>query len=403
MRRGKKRAAVLLGFGFVFAQSQAPKGTFLRSSLAKTPKFLAAAWLQFFFKRSRPCQAFPDKELGQARQTAFPIPGKLCWMKFVLIAALLVATVFLQAGCSNSHGADTDAPQGSSNDTVSNTTITLTGDQLNAITIAPVGTYLFPVEKEEVGSISFDEDPNTVQAESTLLGATAAEEVATNVLVRAQALYGTNGVSKAELEQDISAEETAEAAFKSARYAVLALGETDDEIDQMLAAGRIEAAQGVHSPPRWVLANVAESDVPLIQVGQPVQVKVMAFPDRVFAGTVSEIYATIDPNTHRMAVRCEVDDPRDELCVGMLATVVIEVSKPVEATAIPANGVVREGDGTMTAWVTADRQHFTQRIIKTGMREDGEVQILDGLQPGELAVTDGAVFLDNMLQAPSDD
>jgi len=285
----------------------------------------------------------------------------------------------------------------------SNTTVTLSGDQLNAITIAPVGTYLFPVEKEELGSISFDEDPNTVQAESTLLGAAATEKLASNTLARAQALYDTNGVSKAELEQDLSAEETAEAALKSARYAVLALGETDDDIDQILAAGTIQAAQGVHSPPRWVLANVTESDVPLIQVGQPVQVKVTAFPDRVFAGTVSEIYATIDPNTHRMAVRCEVDDPKNELRVGMLATVVIEVSKPLEATAIPPNGVVREGDGTMTAWVTTDRKTFTQRIVKTGLKEDGKVQILDGLKAGELAVTDGAVFLDNMLQAPSDD
>jgi hypothetical protein len=41
-----------LGFGFVFAQSQAAAGMFFRSSLAKTPKSLAAERLQFFFKRS---------------------------------------------------------------------------------------------------------------------------------------------------------------------------------------------------------------------------------------------------------------------------------------------------------------------------------------------------------------
>ena len=73
---------------------------------------------------------------------------------------------------------------------------------------------------------------------------------------------------------------------------------------------------------------------------------------------------------------------------------------PAQSIAIPANGVVREGDGTMTAWVTTDRRHFSQRIIKTGLRRDGRVQILAGLQRGELAVSDGAVFLDNMLQAP---
>jgi len=75
----------------------------------------------------------------------------------------------------------------------------------------------------------------------------------------------------------------------------------------------------------------------------------------------------------------------------------------VEATAIPANGVVREGDGTMTAWVTTDRRHFSQRIIKTGLRTYDRVQVLEGLQRGELVVSDGAVFLSNMLQAPPSD
>jgi hypothetical protein len=53
---GNKNTAVLLGFGFVFAQSQAATGMLLRSSLAKTPKSLAAAGLQHFFKRSSPYQ-----------------------------------------------------------------------------------------------------------------------------------------------------------------------------------------------------------------------------------------------------------------------------------------------------------------------------------------------------------
>jgi cobalt-zinc-cadmium efflux system membrane fusion protein len=65
--------------------------------------------------------------------------------------------------------------------------------------------------------------------------------------------------------------------------------------------------------------------------------------------------------------------------------------------------VVREADGTMTAWVTTDRHRFVQRIIKTGLRKDDRVQILEGLQRGELVVADGAVFLSNMLEAPPTD
>jgi len=64
--------------------------------------------------------------------------------------------------------------------------------------------------------------------------------------------------------------------------------------------------------------------------------------------------------------------------------------------------VVREPDGSMTAWVTTDRRHFDQRVIKTGLRKDDRVQILNGLRRGELVVTDGAVFLSSMLSAPSE-
>ncbi|MGA9451253.1 MAG: efflux RND transporter periplasmic adaptor subunit [Verrucomicrobiia bacterium] len=279
----------------------------------------------------------------------------------------------------------------------------LSSNQLKAIKIGPVGTCLFPVEKEAVGSVSFEEDPSIVQAESTLIGAAATFELTSDELARAQALYETNGVSQRELEQATSDKQTAGATLQAARDALLALGKTDAEIDSIITAGKIGSAPATPRPTKWVLANVLESDSPLIWTNQPVKVKVVAFPGRVFAGTLSKIYATVDPNLHRLAVRCEVDDPRDELRPGMLANVTIQVSEPAEHIAVPANSVVREGDGTMTAWVTTDDRHFTQRIIKTGLREDGEVQILDGLQCGELVVTDGAIFLDNMLQTPPSD
>jgi cobalt-zinc-cadmium efflux system membrane fusion protein len=138
-------------------------------------------------------------------------------------------------------------------------------------------------------------------------------------------------------------------------------------------------------------------------LGQPVEVKVMAYPVRMFKGKVSKIYEAVDPNTHRVTIRSEIADPKNELRPGMLANFVIRIDGPLLATAIRANGVVREPDGTMVAWVTTDRRHFVQKIIKTGLRQNGQVQILDGLQQGESVVNDGAVFLSNMLEAPPSD
>ena len=273
--------------------------------------------------------------------------------------------------------------------------------------------------------------PDLIQAESNLIGAAATFELTNKELARARNLSGTNGVSVRELEQATSDEQTAEGALKAARDAVRVFGKTDNEIDQMISSRKIDPALIVHSPIsgritarnaqpgffvqpgaatapysvadvtiKWMLASIVEADIPRFQLGQPVEARVMAYPNRVFRGKVSKIYATADPNTHRVTIRSEIADPKDELLPGMLANFVIRVQSPAEAIAIPANGVVREGDGTMTAWVTTDRHSFSQRIIKTGLRRDGRVQILEGLQRGELVVSDGAVFLSNMLQAP---
>jgi cobalt-zinc-cadmium efflux system membrane fusion protein len=382
----------------------------------------------------------------------------------IIVAAALLES---GCGRGQAANANTSQESGAkSNTSSSEAALDLSPSQLNSIKIEPVGSYRFPVEKEAVGNIDFADDlsvqvfpayqgtiiktfvelgarvqkeqrlytiksPDLIQAESTLIGAAATFELTNKELARVQ---GLGGIAEREKEQANSDQQTAEGALKAARDAVLVFGKTDAEIDQMIASRRTDAALVVRSPIsgkitsfngppgllvqpgnppapysvadvaiKWMLANVSESELSFFHLGQPVQVKVMAYPGRVFQGKVSKIYETVDPNTHRVTIRSEIADPKDELRPGMLANFVIQVRNPVEATAIPANGVVREADGTMTAWVTTDRHRFAQRIIEIGLRKDDRVQVLDGLQRGELVVTDDAVFLSNMLQAPPTD
>jgi cobalt-zinc-cadmium efflux system membrane fusion protein len=278
------------------------------------------------------------------------------------------------------------------------------------------------------------DSPDLIQAESTLIGAAATLDLTSKELARAKDLYGTNGVSEREMEQATSDQQTAEGALKAARDAVRVFGKTEAEIGQIVATRKIDPALVVRSPLtgevtayngppgllvqpgiapapfsvadtslKWMLANVTESDSPLFHVGQPVEAKVMAYPGRVFTGKISKIYAMVDPNTHRVTVRSEIADPNHELRPGMLANFVIRVQDPVESVAVAMTGVVREGDGTMAAWVTTDRHRFSERIVKLGLQRDGRYQVLEGLQRGELVVADGAVFLSNMLHAPPTD
>ena len=317
----------------------------------------------------------------------------------VIAFSLLIAAAAL-SGCGKSEVANAPAESNAGTNAQGEAAVELTTNQIKAIKIEEVGTYSFPVERETVGSVSFEEDLAIVQAESTLVSAAATFNSTEKELERVRSLGETNGIAPRELEQATADHQTAAAALRAAREAVRVLGKPDAEIDQMVADGKIESAS---AGKRWVTANVIESDVPLFQVGQALEVRVMAYPDRFFGGKISRIYAVVDPNIHRTAMRCEVDDSKDELRPGMLANLVIRVREPVDATAIPTTGVVREDDGTMTAWVTTDRHRFVQRKLKLGLQKDGRYQVLDGLRPGEMAVTEGAVFLSNLLNAPPSD
>jgi membrane fusion protein, heavy metal efflux system len=289
-------------------------------------------------------------------------------------------------------------------------------------------------EVQKGQSIYTIDSPDLVQAESILIGAAATFDLTKKELARAKDLYGTNGVSEREMEQATSDAQTAEGALKAARDAVRVFGKSEAEIDQMVASRKIDPTLVVPSPvtgritsrdaqpgllvqpgnvpapysvadlsTKWMVANVIESDSPLFHVGQKLQAKVMAYPGRVFDGKISRLGASVDPNTHRVMVRCDIADPKGELRPGMLASFTIQVQDSVESVSIPMNGVVRNGDGTMAAWVTTDRHRFIQKIVKIGLQQDDQYQVLEGLQPGEMAVTDGAVFISNILYAPPSD
>jgi cobalt-zinc-cadmium efflux system membrane fusion protein len=148
----------------------------------------------------------------------------------------------------------------------------------------------------------------------------------------------------------------------------------------------------------WMLADVPESEIPSFKVGQKVSVSVGAFPGREFSGAITVIGATVDPNSRRVTLRSVIKDPKHELLPNMFASFVIRTAAPALAPAVPLNGVVREGDGTMSVWVVGSDPHrFTRRSVKIGEQRDGYDQILDGLKSGERVAVDGAIFLSNIL------
>src|SRR6202167_1252511 len=289
--------------------------------------------------------------------------------------------------------------------------VDLSDSQLASVKVEAVEAHEFPVEKEAIGNIDFDEDmavqvftpyqgriialyasvgddvkkgqtlftidsPDLLQAESTLIAAAGVLELTTRNLTRLRELYKTLAVSQHDLEQATSDQQTAEGNLRTARDSVRIFGKADSAIDAIVAAraadptlvvpspigGRItqrNAAPGLFVQPAnppppyvvadidtmWMQANVIENDSPAFRVGQAVKVRLNAFPDRVFDGTITTIGASVDPNTRRVLLRSEISDPQHELRSGMFGNFTISVGATIRSAAVPLSGVVREGDG----------------------------------------------------------
>jgi len=271
------------------------------------------------------------------------------------------------------------------------------------------------------------DSPDLVQAEGTLIETAATLALNNQALARAKIVYDAHGMAEKDYEQAVADQQNAEGAFKAARDSVLVFGKSPAEADRIVASRRVDPVLVVPSPITgrvtarnaqpglfvqpgtapapynvadvstvWLIANVPESETPALRVGQPVKISVMAYPGRVFAGNLARLGASVDQTVHTMTARAEIEDPKHELRPGMIANFRIETAPAQRSVGVPVNGIVREGDGTMTAWVTTDGRHFTRRIVKAGLQQEGYRQVLDGVKPGETIVSDGAILLSNI-------
>ena len=143
----------------------------------------------------------------------------------------------------------------------------------------------------------------------------------------------------------------------------------------------------------WLLANVRESDAGLVRLGQTVEVRVPAYPTRVFKAHVTYVAAIIDSNTHRLPVRAEIENRDGALKPEMFASFRILTSDATESPAVPEMAVVYEGS-LAHVWVVVGDGLVSLRPIRTGRLNDGLIEVLEGLKPGEQVVTKGGLFID---------
>ncbi|MBR1208121.1 MULTISPECIES: efflux RND transporter periplasmic adaptor subunit [unclassified Bradyrhizobium] len=173
----------------------------------------------------------------------------------------------------------------------------------------------------------------------------------------------------------------------------------DGEIVERTAVNGMRAAPGdvlfriVDHDVVWVMVDVAERDLGLIEVGQKVTVRPRAYPDRPFIGKVSLIYPHLKAETRTARIRIELSNPDDVLRPDMYADVEIATGTEAPVVTVSSSAVIDSGERQVVLLDKGDGR-FEPREVKLGRRGGGRVEIREGLTENDKVVVSANFLID---------
>jgi cobalt-zinc-cadmium efflux system membrane fusion protein len=205
-------------------------------------------------------------------------------------------------------------------------------------------------------------------------------------------------------DADIGAIESAADLLKVASGTVVLAPIAGTIVQRQVGLGQniVSASAGAQSPifqigdlsKVWLIANAREADAPSLRVGDAAEVSVLAYPDKVFKARVTYVGAMMDPNTHRLPVRAEIDNTDGALKPEMLANFRIVTGADESASSVPKDAVVFEGTAAHVWVANPEKKTLEIRPVDLGLIQGGQIQVTNGLKAGEQIVVAGAVFID---------
>jgi cobalt-zinc-cadmium efflux system membrane fusion protein len=147
----------------------------------------------------------------------------------------------------------------------------------------------------------------------------------------------------------------------------------------------------------WVVADVYEQDLGLVQAGAGVKVHVPAYPGVAFPGTVAHLGDVVETTSRTVKLRCVAPNGDGRLKPEMFAKVELSASGNGKVILVPSQAVLSDSEQERVIVVTDDNV-FKLRQIDAGPEKDGKVRVLTGLKAGEKIVTAGALFLKNEIE-----
>ncbi|HEU4641823.1 MAG TPA: efflux RND transporter periplasmic adaptor subunit [Gemmatimonadaceae bacterium] len=236
-------------------------------------------------------------------------------------------------------------------------------------------------------------------------------------------LFRNDAIARRDLEQAQTDAVAANADRDAALQQLRALGVDDRTLDALQNDRPVENVQGVIRSPiegtvverlvtpgqliqagttpcftiadlsrMWVMANVFETDLPDVRVGDSARVTTTASPD-AFHGTVDNIAAEVDPNTKATAVRIVVRNTGRLLKKDMYVRVGIHSHRARTGLLVPVSAVLRDEDNQPFLFVQSPDGAYARRSVTLGERVDDRYEITAGLAAGEHVVSEGGLFL----------
>ncbi len=143
----------------------------------------------------------------------------------------------------------------------------------------------------------------------------------------------------------------------------------------------------------WVIADVFEQDIGLVKQGAKASVKITAYPDKVFSGTITYVYPTLKAETRSVPVRVELANPGQLLKPAMFAQVELPVGGTTPVLTVPDSAVIDSGTRTIVL-VQVKEGRFEPREVKLGARSDNHIEVLEGVRDGEQVVVAANFLID---------
>jgi membrane fusion protein, heavy metal efflux system len=255
------------------------------------------------------------------------------------------------------------------------------------------------------------QSPDVSGAFGVYLKAVADEHLAQVQLDRAKVLNEKGAIANSQVEIAQNAEDDAKAALSAAEEQLRVLGVDKNHPAAAVkvyspASGYIiaqnvtnAAAAGVTYSGSanaftiadlshvWVICDVYENDLPTVHLGQKVDIRLTAYPDRVLTGVISDIGAVLDPQIRTAKVRIQVDNPDTLMRVGMFATATIHGKTLQTHAQVPASAVLHLHDRDWV-YVPAGNGSFRRVLVQGGDMLPGNMQeIRSGINVGQQVVS----------------